>query len=292
MATATQPAATTAPVQQEVFAPDPEPQSAPTSNVQMPEMPLPQTSALLEEAIQKTMAADKGMVDGLTKMDYRLREWSFNQRLANAFAASGQFEDMRNLTKDQAIATALLKIELGRTMGYEAADSMSIVHLIKGRVSIAAKALAARLRREGYDWTFVVHTDQECEVLVMKDGNYIMEVAKDDKGKPKYQEVIGEDKQVRKMPVLTAASVRFTVEQAKTAGLTKDGSGWTKYPADMLWARVITRIVNRYAPEIMHGVNVITTEEARDLAADSGPQRPNLPIGNRADGTFAVEKAA
>jgi hypothetical protein len=165
MATATQPAAAVPPVQEAAFAPDPEPQTAPASNVQMPEMPQPTASPLLDKVIHEAMANDKGMVEGLTRMDYRLREWSFNQRLANAFAASGQFEDMRNLTKDQAIATALLKIELGRTMGYEAADSMSIVHLIKGRVSIAAKALAARLRREGYDWNFVVHTDQECEVL-------------------------------------------------------------------------------------------------------------------------------
>ena len=54
MATATQPAAAVPPVQEAAFAPDPEPQTVPAANVQMPEMPQPQTSALLEEAIQKT----------------------------------------------------------------------------------------------------------------------------------------------------------------------------------------------------------------------------------------------
>ena len=43
---------------------------------------------------------------------------------------------------------------------------------------------------------------------------------------------------------------------------------------------------------VANGMPLITTEEARDLAADSGPQRPNFPIGNRADGVFAVDKVA
>src|SRR4029077_17919561 len=59
-----------------------------------------------------------------------------------------------------------------------------------------------------------------------------------------------------------AMTVTWTIEQAKRAGLVRDGSGWMKYPEDMLVARATGTIGRRlfedvilglYAPEEMGG---------------------------------------
>jgi hypothetical protein len=48
-------------------------------------------------------------------------------------------------------------------------------------------------------------------------------------------------------------TVEWTIEMAKQAGIFRDGSGWTKYPEDMLRARVITRAVRSIYPGCILG---------------------------------------
>jgi hypothetical protein len=40
-------------------------------------------------------------------------------------------------------------------------------------------------------------------------------------------------------------TIEWTIEMAKQAGVYREGSGWTKYPEDMLTARVISRAVRK-----------------------------------------------
>lgn len=46
----------------------------------------------------------------------------------------------------------------------------------------------------------------------------------------------------------------FTLEEAETAGLIKDKSGWKKYPADMLVSRAIARLARRAFPDVCFGL--------------------------------------
>ena len=62
---------------------------------------------------------------------------------------------------------------------------------------------------------------------------------------------------------------RFTIEEAKRAGLIKADSAWLSYPSDLLFARAITRAQRRFAPDVF-GQAVYTEEELRSIP-ESGP---------------------
>ena len=48
--------------------------------------------------------------------------------------------------------------------------------------------------------------------------------------------------------------VSYSIDQARAAGLVKEGSNWTKDPATMLRARVVSRTLRAIAPEMVQGV--------------------------------------
>jgi hypothetical protein len=68
--------------------------------------------------------------------------------------------------------------------------------------------------------------------------------------------------------------VSFTAEDAKIAGLipAKPGSGWAKFPAEMLRARVISKATRMLDPRITQGR--YTPEEAADFNTPSTPAQP------------------
>ena len=72
-----------------------------------------------------------------------------------------------------------------------------------------------------------------------------------------------------KHPQGGSLTVEWTIEMAKQAGLYREGSGWTKYPEDMLRARVISRAVRSIYPACILGH--YATEEVMDF--DSPPPK-------------------
>ena len=66
-----------------------------------------------------------------------------------------------------------------------------------------------------------------------------------------------------KHPQGGSLTVEWTIEMAKQAGLYREGSGWTKYPEDMLRARVISRAVRSIYPACILGH--YATEEVMDF---------------------------
>jgi len=62
--------------------------------------------------------------------------------------------------------------------------------------------------------------------------------------------------------------VKFTIEDAKRAGLVKEKGNWIKTPGSMLRARVISNAIRMIAPEVVAGY--YTPEENEDVAAERG----------------------
>jgi hypothetical protein len=56
-----------------------------------------------------------------------------------------------------------------------------------------------------------------------------------------------------KHPQGGSLTVEWTIEMAKQAGIYREGSGWSKYPEDMLRARVISRAVRSIYPACILG---------------------------------------
>jgi len=69
-------------------------------------------------------------------------------------------------------------------------------------------------------------------------------------------------------PLGGSLTIEWTIEMARQAGLVRDNSGWTKFPEDMLSARVISRAVRKVYPGCILGHYAV--EEVMDFE----PRKP------------------
>lgn len=170
------------------------------------------------------------------------------QRIAKLFAASGYFEDLK-VPVGQAIARAVVKIQLGEAVGLAPMEAMQSVYMVNGRPTVDAQVRAARMKRCGYDWDILEHTDKCCRLAIKFRGQYL---TREDGSK---------------------AIVEFTMDDAAKAGLSgKDV--WKKYPRNMLFARTITNAQRWYAPEALNGMTMLDPSEVVEIA----PAEPSRPL--------------
>lgn len=168
-----------------------------------------------------------------------VEKFNMQQRAAKLFATSGLFADIKGADQTQMIAQAFVKIALGDSMGFSAAESMAGIDLIQGRPAIGAQLRAARMQRSGFRWRMDQLDDRGC-VLTVFHGD--AELGKSS----------------------------FTEADAKAANLLgKDN--WKKNPRNMYFARAITNAQRWYAPGVLSG-DVLSYEEAQDLTPDPAPQ--------------------
>jgi hypothetical protein len=165
-------------------------------------------------------------------------------RIGSALAKSKMFNDAQQAEE------AFAKIILGRDLGLSPMQSMTGIHLVKGKPQVAAVMLAGFVRQhERYDYSIMEHTETACEILFWVDGD-------------------------------EAGTSRFTIEEAERAGLTKpsrngEPSNWVKWPRNMLFARAMSNGVKWYAPDSMGGMPIYTEGDtlegtATELAIGSG----------------------
>jgi hypothetical protein len=137
------------------------------------------------------------------------------QSIALVFAQSGMFEGVN------AMAHAFVKIMQGRELGFTAVESMTGIHVIKGKPVVGAHLIAAGIRRSSqYDYDVEELDNERCTIVLFKNG------------KPFKRET-------------------FTIEDAKQAGLT-NSNNWQKYPRNMLFARTISNIQKFHCPDVFN----------------------------------------
>lgn len=146
------------------------------------------------------------------------------ERAARAMTASGFFADTKQA------AQAVVKILAGQELGFGAFASMTGVHIIQNKPTLAANLMAAAVKRTGkYNYRVTEHSDTICELEFYEDGKAV--------GKS-----------------------RFTIQDANTAGLTSNQT-WKKYPRNMLFARALSNGQKWFAPDVFNGATVYTPEE-------------------------------
>lgn len=128
-----------------------------------------------------------------------------------------------------------------------AAAELSVIH---GRVFVGSKLLRALAARQGYGVTKLESTAETCTAAVVRT----------DTG----QEL---------------GRSTFTIEDAKAAGLVRDGSGWKKYPARMLWARASKYALDDFAPAVTLGI--WTDDERGEILGQ--PATPSADAGTAED---------
>lgn len=113
-----------------------------------------------------------------------------------------------------------------RELGIPAMQALNgAINIIQGKVELSARLMNALMRRAGISIT-------EKEKSPTK---YALE------GKRQNGDI------------MTAS---YSMEEAQKAGLIKNGGGWVKNPEDMLFARAISRLARRIAPDIIGGCYV------------------------------------
>lgn len=141
-------------------------------------------------------------------------------QLGLTFSASKFWNDAQGQSQ------AMAKLIVGLSLGLSPVAAMSDIHIIEGKPSLGAHALAALVQQSGrYRYRVTESTATRCVLAWFErvDGAW---------------EAVGESS--------------FTAEDAATAGLT-GRPNFKKFPADMLYARAMSRGAKRYAPSALGG---------------------------------------
>lgn len=149
------------------------------------------------------------------------------------------------------VSETALKLSIGSGLGLSLAQSLTEIHIIKGRPSIGSATQLAIIRSRGVRHNWIESTDTSATIELT---------------------IPGEPEPRR---------TTWTIAQAKTANLVK-GDNWQNHPANMLRARCITTAIRMWCPEIL-GMTVYDADEMREgMDADVvAPVRttPRIPGG-------------
>lgn len=103
------------------------------------------------------------------------------------------------------------------------------LHIINGKVEISARMMNALIRKEGHVIQVVESNDMRCKLKGIRR----------DTGETAY--------------------ASFSLEEAQKAGLIKSGGGWAKFPADMCFARALSRLARQLFADVI-GIGYVEGE--------------------------------
>ena len=145
-------------------------------------------------------------------------------QLGAIFAQSGMFPDARNA------AQCATKLAVGQGLGLTPYDAMAGLHVINGKVVLAANLMAAAIKRSGkYDYRAETTTEY-CRITFVNLGT-------------------GEEIGV----------TEFSMQDAGRAGL--GGANWKKFPKAMLFARAISAGYREHCPDALGAAPVYVESE-------------------------------
>ena len=170
---------------------------------------------------------------------------------ASTTGAEGMFPtSLRNPGARAAVVLA------GLELGMQPMQALRSLHIIEGRVVIAADAQLAIVMRAGVSVDWLESTPTAAKLKIQRGERRPLEVA-------------------------------YTMEDAQRAGLAGRGT-WKAHPAAMLRARCITTAIRMYCPDILAGA--YSPDEADDFRRDQpAPVAPPRPPAAAPPPTIDVE---
>jgi hypothetical protein len=198
--------------------------------------------------------------------------FDMDQRRARVFAISGKFDDLKGETVEQAIASAMSKIQLGRSWGLSPTDSIRYIYWTNGRPNIENEIVASKMKQAGYNWD--ADWDETVEQYKNKPWKRCtgctLWLKKYNPATKQYEPVLDR----KGNPV----SESFTEADADHAMIWEKGkqiplsSKWNfqSWPRDMYYWRTIGRLKKYHLPEILRGA--ITRAEVLDVL----PEEPQV----------------
>ena len=234
----------------------------------------------------------RNWIQALVEAEVARQTYAYDRSLAREFALCGKFDDIKGSTQEQAIATAMAKIQLGRSWGFSPADSMRYVYFVGGRPSIENDIVASRLQQAGISW------DPEWDYEEAKDGKgkvsrvctgCTLWLKRYNPGTKQYEPM--KDRKGRDVSVsfLKSDAERAKVyEKGQTISLS-DKAMYQGWPQNMFYWRAISNVRRFYAPHVLRGGT--TKEEAWDVIPGDAPPEM-LPPPEAGQSSPAQEPAA
>ncbi|MGL5880415.1 MAG: hypothetical protein ACRC2V_21930 [Xenococcaceae cyanobacterium] len=161
------------------------------------------------------------------------------EKIASLLFSSGLCPSVKS------VAQAATIILAGHELGLQPFAALSNLQIITGKVCLSANFISQLIKGHPfYDYRILRCDNEGCEVEIRQ-------------------------KEDDKWEVLGISS--FYVEDAERAGLlVKDGAGnikkdnWRQYPADMYFARAISRGMRRFCPDVAQGLAIYEINEMKD----------------------------
>lgn len=168
----------------------------------------------------------------------------------------------RNISRPDQALTIMIK---GRELGLQPMEAFAGINVIQGKPELSASLMTSLLIRGGVAIETLEATDKACRLRFSRD-------------------VAG-----REVTIETS----FTMEDAQRAGLAS-GQNWKKYPADMLYARALSRGARRIGADLLGGsyVQGEIPRDTRDVTPQEVHQaqvrnyKPDIIEQKQADGTM------
>jgi len=219
------------------------------------------------------------------KLERERQTFENDQRLARVLALSGEFNDLRDKTPEQAFAAMVAKFVFGRSIGLEPGDAARYVYFTNGRPSVENDVVASKLAEAGYAWD----TDWQWEEITHKNKPW-----KKCTGVTLWLKKWSQEKRAY-VPVLdrqgNPVSESFTEADADHATIWEKGKqitlsekfNYKSFPRDMYFWRAISRIRKYHVPHVLRGSVVraevmdVTPQEAAQMAAQDSPETPETP---------------
>jgi hypothetical protein len=229
--------------------------------------------AVLPDSERRTM-----WINSLVDAEVARQNYAQDRALARDFAMCGQFDEMKNFTPEQAIATAMVKIQLGRSWGFSAADSMRYIYFANGKPSLENEIVASKLQQAGYDWD-VEWLEEKIEHKGkpwLKCVGCTLWIKKWNASEQTYKPLVDRKGQ--------QISVAFTEADADHAMIWEKGKqiklsekwNFQSWGRDMYYWRTIGRVKKYHAPHVLRGG--IMREEAYEMIPTDALPPGDVPI--------------
>lgn len=214
----------------------------------------------------------RAWINSLVEAEVARQTFAYHKALAREFALSGQFSDITGTTMEQAIATAIVKIQMGAAWGFNPADSIRYIYFANGRPAIENEIVASKLQQAGFDWDieWLEETVQHKNKPWKKCVGCTLWLKRWNKQEQCYKAVTDRNGQ----PI----SVSFTEADADHAMIWEKGkqvplsSKWNfvSWARDMFYWRAISRVKKYHAPHVLRGAWL--KEEALEIIPDDVAQ--------------------
>jgi hypothetical protein len=211
------------------------------------------------------LATSTNNVTAITKVDnstqvtggLAIRNIDDLSRLSGMLAASNYFADAKEA------AQCGVKVLAGLEMGIGTIQSMTGIHIIKGKPSVGSGLISAKIKSSGkYDYEVLQNDDEAC-VLVFYESEF-----KPDVRSLKRQALRGEIDDVtyqKRLKYIALGVSTFNLDDARKAGTQNIG----KFTRNMLFARAISNGQKWYCPDVF-SCSVYTPEELGANVDDEG----------------------